>query len=65
MEPGQHTVSVTVTEADVSVVNSMNVHVPYPLSATLTVNDDPCYQSCNGSASVSVTGSPPYAYSVI
>lgn len=62
--PGQHTVSVTVTEADVSVVNSMNVHVPYPLSATLTVNDDPCYQSCNGSASVSVTGgSPPYAYS--
>lgn len=62
--PGNNLVSVTVTEADVSVVNSMNVYVPYPLGANITANDDPCFQSCNGSASVSVSGgTAPYTYS--
>jgi gliding motility-associated-like protein len=62
--PGNNLVSLTVTEADVSVVNNMNVYVPYPINANVTANNDPCFQSCNGSASLAVTGgTAPYSYS--
>jgi hypothetical protein len=62
--PGNHVVSVTVTESTVSVVNSMNVFVPNPLSGVFTVDNDPCFQSCGGRASIAVSGGiAPYSYS--
>lgn len=62
--PGNHVVSVTVTESTVTVVNSINVNVPLPLSGIITVENDPCFQSCGGRASIAVSGgTAPYSYS--
>jgi gliding motility-associated-like protein len=61
---GNHTVIVTVTEGVAVVSNSITVVVPPLLTGDLTVIDDPCFQSCNGRASIIMTGGvAPYNYS--
>lgn len=61
---GNNTVSLTITESVAVVTNSITVVIPPALDGTLTVVDDPCFESCNGRASIIVTGGiAPYNYS--
>ncbi len=61
---GVHTISLTITEGTATAENEVEILVPYPLDGTLTIVDDPCFQSCGGSATINVTGGTlPYDYS--
>jgi gliding motility-associated-like protein len=54
--PGNHVISLTINE-DVAVVNnSINANIPLPLSGVLTLEDDPCFESCNGRATIIMSG---------
>jgi PKD repeat protein len=62
--PGDYDISLTVTELDVVVDETNSVLVPEDIAHQLTTNDDPCFNSCGGSAEVVVTGGTmPYTYS--
>lgn len=63
--PGNHAISLQVTEHTcTSVVTELSLYSPPVLDANPTITDDPCYQSCNGSATLNVLGgTPPYNYS--
>ena len=61
---GNNTVSLTVTEYVSVVSNSINVFIPQLLNGILTIQDDPCFETCDGRASIAMTGGvPPYNYS--
>lgn len=63
-EPGTYIISLTVTEDSESVVHSHSIFVPEALSGNLVSFDDPCFQTCQGSAEISVSGGTlPYSYS--
>lgn len=61
---GDHIVSLQVSE-DVAVVNNaINIFVPPILDGSMSVQDDPCFESCGGRAIVTPTGgTAPYSYS--
>ncbi len=63
-DSGNHTMSLQVTEHTcVSEVTTVTLYTPPVLDANPTVVDDPCYQMCNGSATLNVLGgTPPYEY---
>ncbi|HOY39731.1 MAG: gliding motility-associated C-terminal domain-containing protein [Bacteroidales bacterium] len=62
---GAHPVSLQVVQDGCTSTNTTNsVMMPAVLSHVLTTHNDPCYQSCQGNASVLVTGgTAPYTYS--
>ncbi len=61
---GNHIVSLTINEDVAEVTNSINVVVPPALDGTITVENDPCFESCGGRAVIMVTGGiAPYSYS--
>lgn len=61
--PGYHTISCTVTEELLSDTYTLEIFVPTPVGADLVIEDDPCFESCRGRATVLPTGgTPPYSY---
>jgi gliding motility-associated-like protein len=63
-DPGMYTISLEIDELGYVVDTTMSFVMPELLEHTLTTEDDPCYQSCNGAAQVEVTGGTmPYTYS--
>jgi len=62
--PGIHTISCTVTEGTESSTFSQEINVPMPINTNMIIEDDPCYQSCRGKATIiPFGGTPPYSYS--
>lgn len=60
---GNQEVTLTITELGVVVDTTFIVYNPPQLEYVFEYQDDPCYQSCNGSAEINVTGgTPPYTY---
>jgi len=63
-ESGTFPISLTVTEDIATADYDIEVFIPEVLNGTLTTVDDPCFESCQGSASIVVTGGiAPYDYS--
>ncbi len=63
-EGGTYHISLEVDELGYIVDTTISYLYPPLLEYDLEVNDDPCYESCNGSASIDVEGGvPPYDYS--
>jgi gliding motility-associated-like protein len=61
---GTHTICVLVTEDPATAYHCEDVFVPPLMVGDLIVDDDPCYQSCQGGARIDVDGgTPPYTYS--
>jgi len=61
--PGNQEVTLTITELGVTVDTTIIIYYPPPIEYVFNYEDDPCYQSCNGSAEINVTGgTPPYTY---
>lgn len=61
---GDITISCTVTEYTSVVSNSIVLFVPPLLDGTLIIQDDPCFESCDGRVSIQMTGGvPPYSFS--
>jgi gliding motility-associated-like protein len=61
---GTFNISLTVTEDVATADYNINIVVPPLLQGTMTINDDPCFESCNGDAQIDVTGGiAPYSYS--
>ncbi len=61
---GTHSVHLTVTEATNSISNIETITISSPLSGTIISYDDPCFESCQGSAIFTPEGgTTPYSYS--
>ncbi|NCC87755.1 MAG: PKD domain-containing protein [Clostridia bacterium] len=61
---GTFNLSLTVTESTEVAHHNIYVVVPPLLEGTLTAEDDPCFESCNGRATFEVSGGvSPYSYS--
>ncbi len=61
--PGFHNVTLQITELNVVVDSTIQIYIPPVLSYVSEFADDPCFQSCNGWAQVTVSGgTPPYEY---
>ncbi|MDY0142212.1 MAG: choice-of-anchor L domain-containing protein [Bacteroidales bacterium] len=63
-DSGTFNISLIVSEGDLTDDHNVNIFIPPLLTGTMTVIDDPCFESCNGAATISVQGGiAPYAYS--
>lgn len=61
---GTFNISLTVTENIATANFDLDIIVPPVLDGTITTEDDPCFESCGGSAIFTVTGGvAPYSYS--
>ncbi|MDD4148413.1 MAG: choice-of-anchor L domain-containing protein [Bacteroidales bacterium] len=63
-DSGTFNISLVVTESILTVDYDINIFVPPLLTGTISKVDDPCFESCNGSATLSIQGGvAPYSYS--
>jgi gliding motility-associated-like protein len=64
LQSGNYQISLTVDEFGYTTSETNSVYVPPLLEYSLNVFDDPCFNSCNGSAEIIVVGgTAPYHYS--
>ncbi len=63
-QTGTHNISLTVTEDIATAEYDIDIFVPPALGGSITTFDDPCFESCGGSAIFIPTGGTPnYSYS--
>ncbi|MFO7790510.1 MAG: PKD domain-containing protein, partial [Bacteroidales bacterium] len=63
-EAGEHFINLEIQQGGASIDTTISFIMPELLEYDLEIEDDPCYESCNGSASIDVTGgTQPYEYS--